>query len=284
MLVTDDPSDAQIAALERGSARRETPCGAGRMVWRRWGEGRPVILLHGGSGSWLHWFRTIPALSGAGYEVWAADLPGLGDSDMPGDPPTPRTSGAAVAGGIEQLFPDGRTPDLVGFSFGAHVGTAAAVLLGRKIRTFTLSGSAALGLPHTRLDFAKERIGMSEAERDAVHRANLEMLMFADPRRIDPLAVRIQSLNIAKARFRSRVFAPTDEIRRMLPEVAVPVRALWGELDNIADGDVAARLDLIRALRPEMLSRTIPGAGHWAAYEAADAFNAALMELLQAPV
>ena len=24
-----------------------------------WGEGRPLVLLHGGTGSWMHWVRNV---------------------------------------------------------------------------------------------------------------------------------------------------------------------------------------------------------------------------------
>ncbi|HEX4114045.1 MAG TPA: hypothetical protein VH020_16050, partial [Stellaceae bacterium] len=48
-----------IAALDRVARHRETPCGDGTMVWREWGEGVPVVLLHGGYGSWQHWLRNI---------------------------------------------------------------------------------------------------------------------------------------------------------------------------------------------------------------------------------
>src|SRR5690606_37875478 len=58
-----------------------TPCGQGDLVWRKWGSGAPVVLCHGGSGSWTHWIRTIPTLRHH-YEVWVPDLPGLGDSTM----------------------------------------------------------------------------------------------------------------------------------------------------------------------------------------------------------
>lgn len=272
-----------LESMERLAHRRQTPCGRGTMVWRRWGQGRPVVLLHGGSGSWMHWVRTIPALMGR-FEVWAPDLPGLGDSAMPDDPPTPETAAQAVVAGFRAIFDDGRKPDLVGFSFGAHVGTVAASILGNDLRSFTLSGSAALGLPHRKLDFARERIGMSAAERNEVHRANLEMLMFADPARIDALAIRIQAENIAKARFKSRAFAPTDGIRRRLPDLQMPVHALWGEHDNIADGDVAGRIALLQALRPGLHARIVPGAGHWAAYEQARHYSALLCELLDLPV
>ena len=59
----------------------------GRMMWHVWGEGsgKPILLLfHGGSGSWIHWIRNVQPLS-QHFTVYAADMPGLGDSDPPDD-------------------------------------------------------------------------------------------------------------------------------------------------------------------------------------------------------
>ena len=58
------------------------------MVWRVWGVGEPLVLFHGGSGSWTHWIRNIPELS-RHYELWVPDIPGLGGSAMPPKPWTP---------------------------------------------------------------------------------------------------------------------------------------------------------------------------------------------------
>lgn len=124
---------------------------------------------------------------------------------------------------------------------------------------------------------------MTAAERREVHRQTLAVLMFADPNRIDEPAVDIQEANIAKARFRSREFASTDEIRTTLARVKVPLRAIWGERDVLARPSVEAIYDVLRIYHPELITRTIPGAGHWVMYEAAEAFNAALMDLLKQP-
>ena len=43
------------------------------------GSGPPLILFHGGMGSWTHWVRNIPALRER-FTVYAPDLPGCGDS------------------------------------------------------------------------------------------------------------------------------------------------------------------------------------------------------------
>jgi pimeloyl-ACP methyl ester carboxylesterase len=237
-----------------------------------------VILLHGGSGSWTHWIKTIPDLA-RDHTVWAPDMPGLGDSAMPPAPHVPKTCADALAEGFHKLFA-GERAHLVAFSFGAHVGAWLAADLGPLLRSFTISGCAALGLPHRHLEFEKEHAHMTAAERAEVHRANLAMLMIADPEKIDALAVHLQSENIARARFRSRQFANTAEIAELLPSIPVAMGAIWGDRDVIATPSVEARFEILRSVHEELVARVVPEAGHWAAYENATAFNAALRATL----
>ena len=83
-----------------------------------------------------------------------------------------------------------------------------------------------------------------------------------------------------RARFRSRPFAATDELARTLADVPAPLGTIWGTLDTIARPSVQARLDVLRRHHPELDVRLIEGSGHWVMYEAADAFNAAFLDLL----
>jgi pimeloyl-ACP methyl ester carboxylesterase len=46
------------------------------------GEGAPVVLVHGLSGSWLWWKRNIPALASS-YRLYLVDLPGFGSMASP---------------------------------------------------------------------------------------------------------------------------------------------------------------------------------------------------------
>jgi hypothetical protein len=62
-LSTDLPAEA-LRVLAQATALR-TPCGDGETVWHSWGDGEPLVLLHGGSGSWTHWLRNVQALAGA---------------------------------------------------------------------------------------------------------------------------------------------------------------------------------------------------------------------------
>lgn len=271
-----------VNELDARAERFEWPCGDGSMVLRRWGAGRPIILLHGGSGSWRHWIHTVPDLM-ADYTVWAVDLPGLGDSTMPPEPLIPETSAGIVTDAIRELVPADERPVLVGFSFGGHVGTFAAGQLGDHIAGFVLLGCSALGIPRPALEpFPKERSGMTEQERRTVHWKVLEILMLSDPAKIDELAVSIQQINVGKARFRSRKFAPTDNVKRALADVTVPVRSIWGRLDAIAQPRVEACIEVIGEHHPELIYEIIEGAGHWVMYEQPTAFNAALRRMIAA--
>ena len=65
------------------SARiHHSPCGGGRLTWQQWSEpeaGPPLLLMHGGFGSWTHWLANIDVLRQQ-RELWTLDLPGLGAS------------------------------------------------------------------------------------------------------------------------------------------------------------------------------------------------------------
>ena len=43
--------DEIIAAFDGAAKHHATPNGAGDVAWRVWGEGPPLVLLHGGTGS-----------------------------------------------------------------------------------------------------------------------------------------------------------------------------------------------------------------------------------------
>ena len=280
MTADADPA-AVVDALARTARKVGTRCGDGAMVWRVWGAGEPLVLFHGGSGSWTHWIRNIPELS-RHYQLWVADIPGLGDSTMPPKPWVPATIADVVVAGLSEQFPVSARLRLAGFSFGGQIAGLTAARMGDRIGSLTLIGVAALGLrADPREPFAKVRMGMSAAEIAAVYRQNLAVLMFADPANIDALAVHLQAENIKRARFRSRPFAPTDNLARALADVSAPLKTIWGTRDIIARPSLEARLDILRRHHPELAVRLIEGAGHWVAYEAADRFNAAMLELLR---
>jgi len=264
--------------LQLSAHRTETQCGAGRMVWHAWGSGPALVLLHGGSGSWRHWVRNIPHFA-ATRRVIAPDLPGLGLSDPPPDPENPRAMAAILAAGLARLLDPADRYDLTGFSFGGVVAGCLAAAEGARVRTLTIVGSGGLGLPRGSTELVKVR-HLSGAEREAAHRTNLARLMIADPARIDALALAIQDWNTRHARLKSPHISRAPWLRDALGVVRCEVGGIWGSLDAPALPDIGAREAAMRAVQPGLRFVAIPGAGHWVAYEAADAFNAALDGML----
>lgn len=256
----------------------ETPCGSGSMVWRVWGEGVPLVLLHGGSGSWRHWARNIGPL-GAGRMVITPDLPGLGDSAMPEGVSTPEGVAEILARGLDRILPAGSRYDLAGFSFGALCSGHLAALDQDRVRSLTIIGAGALGFQRSPTQLVKVR-ALAGDERVASHRHNLAELMFADASKIDDVALAIQEASTRGARFKSRGFASTDSLKQALMRGRGQLNAIYGEWDAIVRPNVQWRIDLVHGLRPGARAHAIPGAGHWVAYEAAHEFNATLLRFL----
>jgi pimeloyl-ACP methyl ester carboxylesterase len=255
----------------------------GRMTWHIWGagSGKPLLVLfHGGYGSWIHWIRNVVPLSQR-YTVYAADLPGLGDSDPPDDVRDVWSVTREVRGAMEQILPRDQRYDICGFSFGGMIGGHVSTLLDERLRSVTLVGPGGLRLPRqqrgelTRLsrDMPAERLA-AEARR------NLELLMFADPAAIDGVAIHMQIMNTTRARTKSRWMSKAGVLSDVLPNIRTRLCAIWGEFDVTAWPYMDQREAVLRAHQPDIDLQYIAGAGHWVAYEAADAFNALLPQIL----
>jgi len=273
-----------IAAVEAtGRAVRVPMNNGGKMMWHVWGEGsgKPILLLfHGGSGSWIHWIRNVQPLA-RHYTVYAADLPGLGDSDPPDDVRDVWSVTHAVEAAMNALLPPDAPFALTGFSFGGMIAGHIATLFAPRIRRVVFVGAG--GLKATRKPGPKLHKllpDMDPATLAAEARRNLEILMLHDPANVDGVAIHMQILNTTRAKTRSREMGQAFRLSEVLPRVTVPMTGIWGEFDSTTYPHIQERIDLFRALQPDFQMHVIPGAGHWVAYEAADAFNARLLEVL----
>lgn len=275
-----DAPAATLARIEAQCTRLTTSSVSGSIVWRRWGSGPPLVLLHGGYGSWRHWIRTIPAFASS-RTVLVPDLPGLGDSGDVPETITPEHIAAIITDGFERLIKTCTPIDLVGFSFGALIAGHVAARAGPALRSLTLVGAGALGTPHGEVQLAKARPGISTAELREIHRINLSRLMIADTAKIDQLAILIQYENTRRARMKSRRLALTDSLAQALHRGAPKrLHAIWGERDQSAGTYIPEREAVLRSLCPDLRSRLVPNAGHWVAYEAPESFNPILEEFL----
>lgn len=270
-----------LNALREQADVVDTPCGDGRMIWRKWGEGPSVVLLHGGFGAWTHWCRNIMALSRE-FTVIAPDLPGLGDSDEPGEPKTAERIGDILADGLDKVVGPQAAIHIACFSYGAVPGSVLAVRYGQRVRSFTLVGAAGFG-PRERPTEGLIRIlpQMDEGTLRKTARNNLEVLMFADPRKVDELAIDIQIANTSLARFRSRPLSLSDTVLKNLPRIAGRLNAIWGAEDITAKGMLSQRNAAVKDADSAAEIIVMDRIGHWVQYEAADAFNNCYLDLLK---
>lgn len=271
----------QVAAVEARARRVDTPCGAGTMAWRIWGNGDPLVVSHGAQGAWSHWIRNIDTLVAAGRQVIAVDLPGHGDS---ADPATPDHAGivAALAAGLDHVLGPGGTADFAGFSFGGVMFAWAAAAHPQRFRRLVLIGTGGLDTPHG--DIRLRAIsGLRGEERHEALRDNLCGQTLHHRASADDLAVHLLVTNARKG---SAVKPPQlvvpDRLVHILPRVNVPIDAIWGEHDR-PHPDPARQAAVIRRTHPRAAMRVIPDCGHWAMYERSQAFNAALLETLATP-
>lgn len=273
------PEDC-VARIEAMADVRRTPCGDGAIVWRVWGDGPPLALLHGGHGAWSHWIRNIPALS-RHFTLYVPDLPGYGDSDLPPEPRDGAAIACAVSDGLDRLLPSGEAYDLAGFSFGGIIGGRVAVEQGARLRRLVVIGSSGLGLPRVPMPALRKWMpDMAPDELREIHRYNLSVIMFGDPSNVDDLALYLQTTNTLRARNRGSATARSDLLRQSLPDIAGRVLCLSGRRDIYVKANLEERKNLFRAVQPETPFEFVAGAGHWVMYETPDAFNAALLDLL----
>ena len=283
------PSSAAelLQRLQAQATRRTTAmgAGAGRMVWHGWGQARagvaPLVLLHGGSGSWTHWVRNIDALLAAGRQLWLPDLPGFGDSDPPPQGHDADAMVAPLCAGLRELL--GPQPcDLVGFSFGGLTAGLLAAQHPDALERLVLVGAPAMGVvPERQFQLRGWRHLAPEAQ-VAVHRHNLAALMLSNPALIDDDTLALHMANVVRDRLPRRRLAHTDALARALPRVRCPVHAIYGALDSLYKSWIGELDAAYRATgAPYQGMALIPDCGHWVQYEQPQAFDAALLRALE---
>ncbi len=250
------------------------------MVWRIWGQGPPLTLLHGGYGSWTHWIRNVAPLAER-YRVLVPDLPGLGESDLPPEPSRPQAIAEIVASGLLSLIGADEAADIAGFSFGGLIGGLVAERLAARARSLVLVGSGGLGIRRgAPIELVSWRDLPDEAARRAAHLENLAILMIADRANIDDIAVHLQVSNATRARLRSRLLSRIPALPVAIPRMSARLHGIWGERDVTAQGKLEEVRRLLQSLQPGADFTVIPRAGHWVQYEAAEEFDATLFRLL----
>lgn len=250
-----------------------------RIAYERAGAGPPLVLLHGylGDGA-TTWGPQLDALSDA-FTVIAWDAPGAGGSSDP-----PESFGMAgyadcLAGFIHGL--GFGSPHVIGLSFG---GALALALYGRHPtvpQTLILASAYAGWAGSLSADVTEQRLHqaleLADLSPDELVRALLPT-MFSEgtpQESVDAFGASMQAFH--PDGFRAMARASAENLRAVLPRVAVPTLLLYGERDVRAP--VAVAEDLHAAISGSTLV-LLPNAGHVSNLEAPEEFNRAVRSYL----
>ncbi len=271
--------EAVLSALSQRAQHHWTELAGCKIAWQQWPsnatDATPLLLVHGGFGSWNHWVSNIEALS-EHYAVWTLDLPGLGCS---GDLPRPWSTGQIselVLAGWRELLGQKQPFAIAGFSFGGLIAGLMAAAAGPQCTRCVLIGASGFGALHEQVELlALPGPELDQVQAEAVHRENLARLMLHDPAHIDALAVHIHSDNLLRHRLRSRRMAGSNDLADILPQIAGQLVGVWGEHDATAGGkaNIEVRRQLFLQAQADAQFHELPGVGHWAMYEAPATVN-----------
>jgi 2-succinyl-6-hydroxy-2,4-cyclohexadiene-1-carboxylate synthase len=258
-----------------------------KLAHERWGEGSPLLLLHGFTGTRHAWDHLQPWLRSR-FAVVAPDLPGHGES--PCDPEV--TFEATLASLLRLLDSLGlERTDIAGYSLGARVALGMALRAPDRVRRLVLeSGSPGLRRRRDRLDRRKSDGELAASiERDGVE-------AFVDRWEALPLFEGLRTLPaplLASLRERRRSYRPQA--------LAGSLRALslgaqpnyWSRLWNLRtptllltgarDIKFTATARAMAAELPLVWGHVFPGAGHAPHLEVPEAYARELQGFLSAP-
>jgi abhydrolase domain-containing protein 6 len=271
--------EARFAAerLRAGASEHRRVVGDHEWSWLEAGEGPPVVLVHGFSGSKENWLPLMPHLV-ARHRVIAVDLPGWGASQRreDGDYSIPVQAGRLVdfmgALGLDE-------PVLVGHSMGGHIAGIVGARHGDAISRLILVDAA--GVRFRANEFAHRVLsGLTPFNVD--DRAGWQRLMgdlfeqppWLPPRVVDALVAR----NVANHAFHEKVIDVLRRgpdvflLERELPLLRDPPTVIWCANDRILDVSSVDAFRYVPGSRIEILQ----GCGHMPMMEVPEALAAAM--------
>jgi len=251
----------------------------GVVHYETYGQGQPVILLHGWLGSWNYWLDTMGAL-GYNYRLYALDFWGFGDSGK-------RRERYLIDDFVELVdqFMERmgivRAP-VVGHSMGGTVALSLALRQPRRVCKVVVVGSPVVG---SSLNVFLHLAGCPWI-------ANLVWRMPAalhwgirlfsptitrEWRRWYSMQIKDLSRTTLEAFFTSIASLRQVDLRAELPVLSLPVMTIHGVGDNVVNPNQAALIrHYVRGARVEMMSHS----RHFPMLDEPEAFNQCLDSFL----
>jgi 2-succinyl-6-hydroxy-2,4-cyclohexadiene-1-carboxylate synthase len=254
---------------------------------RQTGAGRPVVLLHGFTGSGASWADHLEALATL-YRVIVPDLPGHGGSTEV-DPA--RMSVERMADDLSLILNrlDAWPADVLGYSLGARIALRLAIAHPEAVGRLILeSPSAGIADPLARTKRRAEDAALAaDLEQDGivafVDRWERQAV-FASHAQLDPqVAGRQRALRLANdpgalaASLRAAGQGTMDPLHDRLAGIAGPTLIICGAMDELGRG----RAERIAAAIPGARLAIVDDAGHTPHLERPDTFRRIVLAFLQ---
>lgn len=265
-----------IAGLKHGIA--ELP--GGKIHYVEAGTGSPLVLVHGGHGSWTHWLANIAALARS-HRVIAPDLPGYGASYRPEPELATSDYGAVLVQFLDALGVQ-RT-DVAGFSFGSVVATLAARQDPQRIDRLVLVSAPGLGPPSPHAAALMQSLTEITLRRSLRCGAleSLKRVQLFDHALIDDALVDRMLANVRLTRFVPRDLAEAARAEVLLAGLHQPLLVLLGREDIHRRFGLAQGLAALARCAPRAQVWLIERAAHWLQYDRAAWFNGVVRDFLR---
>ena len=112
------------------------------IYYKRLGQGKPLIFLHGGANDWYEWHKNIPFFARR-FTVYAPDLPGFGLSQTPDEPISAQSVAIFLKDFMDSL--DLSAAHIIGHSMGGMMSIAMALEFPERIEKLVIIDSAGIG-------------------------------------------------------------------------------------------------------------------------------------------
>lgn len=237
----------------------EVQVGGRSVRYRAAGEGEPVVLVHGLSGSSRWWTRNVPALAQR-HKVYLVDLPGFGTMRSLRPQFALRDAASWLSAWIEAVGLD--RVHLVGHSMGGYICITLAAQHPDRVGRMVLAAPAAISTRRAMPIYLGPLL--SEARR--VVPSFLPVLVY-DALRAGPFTL-----------WRAARDLLASDVQEHLRSVSSPTLLVWGENDSLVPPSIA---HVLRADIPGSRLLLLKGAGHVPMFDRPNEFNTAVLSFLK---
>jgi 3-oxoadipate enol-lactonase len=245
------------------------------------GSGPALLLVHAGIADRRMWDDQAGPFAAAGWTVIRPDLPGFGDTPVPG---RPLATWAALRDLLDHLAVERAA--VVGCSLGGRAAVDLALAAPARVRALVLVGSGLaghrFGEPALHALWERSEGALERGDREEAARVEVDTWVVGvgrAPEEVDA-AVRARVREMLLAAYAHGEADLTDldpPAAGRLAEVAAPTLVLVGDHDR---PDIQDMADALRGGIPGAEKVVLPGTGHLPNLEQPEAFNRVVLGFL----